>query len=77
MLEYFGLLLSWQLLFHLVCSSLNPLNPGQKVQLKTNIETLEMREIKFPKVTVCPPKNTLTDPNYDLMLGRSLKILLV
>ena len=42
--------------------------------VRTTIETLDMREIKFPKVTVCPPKNTLTDLNYDFMLGRSFKI---
>ena len=26
--------------------------------VKTTIETLPIAEIKFPKVTVCPPKNT-------------------
>ena len=36
--------------------------------IKTTIETLPISEIKFPKVTVCPPKNTYTDLNYDLML---------
>ena len=37
----------------------------------TTIETLPMENnenIKFPKVTVCPPKNTYTDLNYDLMM---------
>ena len=33
----------------------------------TTIETLSISEIKLPKVTVCPPKNTYTDLNYDLM----------
>lgn len=42
--------------------------------VRTTIETLDMREIKFPKLTVCPPKNTFTDLNYDFMLGRSFKI---
>ena len=42
--------------------------------VRTTIETLDIREIQFPKVTVCPPKNTLTDLNYDFMLGRSFKI---
>ena len=36
--------------------------------VKTSIETLPISEIKFPKVTVCPPKNTFTDLNYDLMM---------
>ena len=31
------------------------------------IETHPITEITFPKVTVCPPKNTYTDLNYDLM----------
>ena len=35
--------------------------------VSTTIETLPITKIKFPKVTVCPPKNTFTDLNYDLM----------
>ena len=31
--------------------------------VKTTIETLPITEITFPKVTVCPPKNTYTDLN--------------
>ena len=34
--------------------------------VKTTIETHPIAEITFPKVTVCPPKNTFTDLNYDL-----------
>ena len=37
--------------------------------IKTTIETRPMSEIRFPKVTVCPPKNTHTDLNYKLMLA--------
>ena len=37
--------------------------------VKTNIETLPITELKFPKVTVCPPKNTFTDLNYDLLMA--------
>ena len=33
----------------------------------TTIETLPITEITFPKVTVCPPKNTFTNLNYDIM----------
>ena len=33
----------------------------------TTVETRPITEIKFPKVTVCPPKNTFTDLNYDLV----------
>ena len=38
--------------------------------VRTTIETLPISEIKFPKVTVCPPKNTFTDLNYDLMISK-------
>ena len=33
----------------------------------TTVETRPITEIRFPKVTVCPPKNTFTDLNYDLV----------
>ena len=36
--------------------------------VKTTVETLPISKIKLPKVTVCPPKNTFTDLNYDLMM---------
>ena len=36
--------------------------------VKTTIETLPIKKITFPKVTVCPPKNTYTDLNYDLVM---------
>ena len=36
--------------------------------IKTTIETRPISEITFPKVTVCPPKNTFTDLNLDLMM---------
>ena len=35
--------------------------------IKTTIETLPITEMTFPKVTVCPPRNTYTNLNYDLM----------
>ena len=33
----------------------------------TTIETLPITEIDFPKVTVCPPRKTFTNLNYDLL----------
>ena len=33
----------------------------------TTIETLLIKEASYPKITVCPPKGTLTDLNHDLM----------
>ena len=42
--------------------------------MKTTIETLPITEITFPKVTVCPPKNTYTDLNYDLMMTDNMTL---
>ena len=35
--------------------------------VKTTIESRPITEITLPKITVCPPKNTFTDLNCDLM----------
>ena len=40
--------------------------------IKTTIETLPISEMRFPKVTVCPPKNSFTDLNYDIILADNL-----
>ena len=42
--------------------------------VKTTIETKPMTEITFPKVTVCPPKNTYTDLNYDLIMTENVTL---
>ena len=42
--------------------------------VSTTIETLPITEITFPKVTVCPPKNTFTDLNYDLMMTEKMTL---
>ena len=42
--------------------------------IKTTLETRPISEIKFPKVTVCPPKNTFTDLNYDLMVAENMTL---
>ena len=34
----------------------------------TTLDTRPITEITLPKVTVCPPKNTFTDLNYDLIV---------
>ena len=36
--------------------------------VKTSIETWPIFEIRLPNLTICPPKNTFTDLNYDLLL---------
>ena len=35
--------------------------------ISTIIETLPISEITFPKIVVCPPRNTFTNLNYDLI----------
>ena len=35
--------------------------------IRTDVDTLLMSELRFPKVTVCPPKDTFTDLNYDIV----------
>ena len=40
----------------------------------TTIETLPISEITFPKVTVCPPRGTYTNLNYDIMKLKQKKL---
>ena len=42
--------------------------------VKTTIETHPITEITFPKMTVCPPKDTFTDLNYDLMMTKNMTL---
>ena len=42
--------------------------------IKTTIETLPIADMKLPKVTICPPKNTFTDLNYDLMMTENVTL---
>ena len=42
--------------------------------VRTTTRTVPMKEIKFPKLSVCPPKNTFTDLNYDLMLAENVTL---
>ena len=42
--------------------------------IKTTVQTLPVTEISFPKVTVCPPKNTFTNLNYDLLMAENMTI---
>ena len=39
--------------------------------IATVVETLPISEIRFPKITVCPPRNTFTNLNYDLVRNGS------
>ena len=42
--------------------------------MRTTIETHLITEITFPKIAVCPPKNTYTDLNYDLMMAENMTL---
>ena len=42
--------------------------------VKTAEETRPVAEITFPKVTVCPPKNTFTNLNYDLIMTENMTL---
>ena len=42
--------------------------------VKTAVETLPITDLKFPKVTVCPPKKTYTDLNYDMLLAENMSL---
>ena len=42
--------------------------------VNTTIETKPIADITFPKVTVCPPKNTYTDLNYDLIMTENMTL---
>ena len=46
----------------------------QNNPVKTTIDIRRIEEITFPKVTVCPPKNTYTDLNYDLMMTENMTL---
>ena len=42
--------------------------------VKTTIQTLPIRDITFPMVTVCPPKNTYTNLNYDMIAIKNVSL---
>ena len=44
--------------------------------IKTTIETKQISELDFPKVTVCPPKGLYTNLNHDLVSLAKNKITL-
>ena len=42
--------------------------------VRTTTETEPIDKLTFPKVTVCPPKHTYTDLNYDLMMAQNMTL---
>ena len=49
-------------------------NAWKQSPIMTSIETLPISEVTLPKVTVCPPKNTYTDLNYDIMMSSNMSM---
>ena len=48
-------------------------NWGQS-PITTTIETLPISELTLPNVTVCPPKNSLLNLNYDIVHSDEIKL---
>ena len=46
----------------------------QNSPVVTSITTLHIKDLEFPKVTVCPPKDSNTALNYDLMRARNMTL---
>ena len=42
--------------------------------VSTTTQTLPIQKITFPKITVCPPKNTFTDLNFDIMMNANVTL---
>ena len=42
--------------------------------ISTNINTRPISEFRLPKISVCPPKNTFTNLNYDLMTAQNMTL---
>ena len=42
--------------------------------IKTTTEVRSMKDFIFPKITVCPPANTFTDLNYDLVMTENMTL---
>ena len=49
-------------------------NDWSKNPVKTTTENMPITDITFPKVTVCPPKNTFTELNYDLKMTQKISL---
>ena len=42
--------------------------------ISTTIEIKSIADLKLPKVTVCPPKNTFTNLNYDIVKSKGVNM---
>lgn len=52
----------------------NSFQSWRESPVKTTIRTMAIDNLKFPNVTVCPPKNTYTNLNYDLLMTENLTL---
>ena len=56
---------------YLIYSSFNNWNESP---ISTTIETLPISQITFPNVTICPPRNSYLNLNYDLVQSEKLNL---
>ena len=52
----------------------NSVRSWYETPVSTTIETRPIADLPFPLVTVCPPKKTFTNINYDLVTADSLEL---
>ena len=67
----------WVVLTGFIGASLliyNSFESWRESPVKTTIKTMAIDNLKFPNVTVCPPKNTYTNLNYDLLMTENLTL---
>ena len=67
----------WVVLSGFIGASLliyNSFQSWRESPVKTTIRTMAIDNLKFPNVTVCPPKNTYTNLNYDLLMAENLTL---
>ena len=46
----------------------------QQSPITTTLETLPISDITYPNITVCPPKNSFLNLNYDIMKSTDIKL---
>ena len=49
-------------------------NGWSESPVKTTIETVPLSQLDIPNVTVCPPTDTFTNLNYDLLMSENMTI---
>ena len=42
--------------------------------ISTTIESLPISQMKFPNITVCPPRNSILNLNYDIKMKENIKL---